>query len=191
MKFTRRIAVATAVCFCAALILATPAAADPAADKEYVVGIEDKLNIVVWGEAELSRTVSVRPDGKITVPLINDVTVAGLTPDRIRQVIAKRLSQFVRDPSVTVVVEEINSFRVYFLGEINNQGALQFHRPTRLIQGIAAAGGLTEFSKKRITLLREQGGMEKRFEIDYKQLLAGAPGQENLQLEPGDTLLFH
>ena len=188
----KRLVITAGVWLLTALILAGPAAADrPDGGTDYVVGIEDKLSIVVWGEVDLSRTVSVRPDGKITVPLINDVSVAGLTPERIRQVIAERLAQFVRDPSVTVVVEEINSFRVYFLGEINNQGALQFLRPTRLIQGIAAAGGLTEFSKRRITLLREQGGIEKRFEIDYKQLVAGAPGQENLHLKPGDTLLFH
>ena len=93
------------------------------------------------------------------------------------------------NPNVSVIVDEINSYTVYFLGEVGNQGPLRFYRPTRLLQALAAAGGLTEFSKKRITLLREQGGVERRFEIDYKQLISGAPGQENLFLLSGDTLL--
>jgi polysaccharide export outer membrane protein len=88
-------------------------------------------------------------------------------------------------------VESINSYRVYFLGEVARQGALQFYRPTRLMQGIAAAGGLTEFAKKEITLVRERGGVEKRFRIEYKRLINGDPGQENIYLEPGDTLIFH
>jgi polysaccharide export outer membrane protein len=159
--------------------------------KDYVVGIEDKLRLYVFGEEDLSLTVTVRPDGKITMPLINDIAVAGHTPDEIRREIQRRLTEgrIVVDPNVSVIVDEINSYRVYFLGEVQDQGPLLFHRPTRLLQGIAAAGGLTEFSKKRITLLREQGGVERRIEIDYKQLISGAPGQENLFLLPGDTLL--
>lgn len=158
---------------------------------EFVVGIEDRLHIVVWGEPELSLIVAVRPDGKISLPLINDIAVAGLAPETIRDRIAKKLAGFVREPNVTVIVDQMNSFRVYFLGEVHNQGALQFFQPTRLLQGIAAAGGLTEFAKKRITLVREQDGMEKRLDIDYKQLVTGPPGQENFYLKPGDTLIFH
>ncbi len=158
---------------------------------DYVVGIEDRLGVVVWKQLELSQTVTVRPDGKITLPLINDIAVAGKTPTQIRDEISASLSEFVRDPNVTVIVEQINSFRVYFLGEINNQGALQFYRPTRLLQAIASAGGLTEFAKKEIVLLRDENGAEKRIPIDYKRLLAGDPAQENLYVMPGDTLLFN
>ena len=90
---------------------------------------------------------------------------------------------------MTVIVEEINSFRVYFLGEIATRGPLQFYRPTRLLQGIATAGGLTEFAKKEITIVREEYGVEKRIEVNYKKLVAGDPGQQNIFLKPGDTVL--
>jgi polysaccharide export outer membrane protein len=163
----------------------------PKAREGYIVGIEDELEIVVWGEANLTKKVKVRPDGKISLPLANDIEVAGLTPDKIRQVIAEKLAQFVREPNVTVVVDQINSFRVYFLGEVNAQGMISFYRPTRLLQGIASAGGLTEFAKKEITLIREAYGVEQRIPIDFKRLLAGDPSQENIYLQPGDVLLFH
>jgi polysaccharide export outer membrane protein len=180
--------------FLALVLLGAAAAAAaeetaPDASRDYVVGIEDRLRVVVWGEPDLSLLVSVRPDGKITLPLVNDIHVAGLTPEQIRQQIAGRLAEYVRAPNVTVIVEEINSFRVYFLGEINDQGVVLLRQPTRLLQALASAGGLTEFSKKRITLLRQQDGTEKRVEIDYKQLATGEPGEQNIYLKPGDTVL--
>jgi len=158
--------------------------------RPFTVGIEDQLRIVVWGEPDLTVNTKVRPDGKITIPLINDVDVEGKTPEEIRVVIANRLNEFVRDPHVTVIVEQINSFRIYFVGEVNTKGAVQLYRPTRVLQAIAMAGGPTEFSKNSITLLREEGGYEKRIPIDYRKLLAGTPGQENIYLKPGDTLIF-
>jgi polysaccharide export outer membrane protein len=168
--------------------------AEPEAEKngwptEYVIGVEDVLNVVTWGEPELSLTAKVRPDGRITIPLVNDVMVAGSTPMEVRERIADGLAAFINAPNVTVIVEEINSFRVYFLGEVRTQGPVQFYRETRLLQGIATAGGLTEFAKKNITVLREEYGIERRIEIDYKKLWAGNPGQENIRLLPGDTVL--
>jgi polysaccharide export outer membrane protein len=168
-----------------------PAEGTPPVSSDYVIGVEDVLRVVVWGETELTVSVQVRPDGKITVPLVNDVAVVGLTAPEVRERIAAKLEQFIRDVNVTVIVEQINSFRVYFLGEVNTQGALLFHRPTRLLQGIAAAGGLTEFSKKEIVVLREQMGVEKRLTIDYKRLVAGDPREENILLMPGDTLVVN
>ncbi len=164
---------------------------EEARTSDYVIGIEDQLRVFVWGESELTVTVKVRPDGKITVPLINDVGVAGLTTEQARLEILEALARYIREPMVTVIVEEINSYRVYFLGEIQNQGALQFFRPTRLLQGIAAAGGMTEFAKKEITLLREENGAEKRMRIDYKRLIAGDASQKNFYLKAGDTLVFN
>jgi polysaccharide export outer membrane protein len=185
-----------ALCAAAGILLAVAAQAAPPpeegrprAERDYVVGVADRLRIVVWGEPDLSLIVSVRPDGKITVPLANDVAVAGLTPEQIRREITTRLSTLVRDPHVTVIVDEINSFRVYFLGEITGQGVVNFFRPTRLLQAVAEAGGLTPFSKKKITLVREEDGVEKRYEIDYKQLAAGEKNQENMFLMPGDLLI--
>ncbi|HKQ61392.1 MAG TPA: polysaccharide biosynthesis/export family protein [Candidatus Polarisedimenticolaceae bacterium] len=169
---------------------AEPPPAGAVQDDSFVIGIEDTLRVFVWGEPALSVSVKVRPDGKITVPLVNDVLVVGLTADEVRQRIASALATYLKSPNVTVIVDEINSFRVYFLGEVSHQGALQFLRPTRLLQAIATAGGLTQFSKKEISLVREENGVEKRLEIDYKRLLAGDPAQENLYLKPGDLLLF-
>lgn len=155
----------------------------------FEIGVEDVLQIIVWEEEELSHQVTVLPDGRITLPLINEVPVAGLTTEQVRQEITARLAQFVNEPHVTVMILEVNHFRVYFLGEVNTQGPIQFHRPTRLLQAIATAGGLTEFAKKSVTVVREEDGRELRIEVDFKRLWAGEPGQENLYLKPGDTLL--
>jgi polysaccharide export outer membrane protein len=172
---------------------ASPDAA-PTADQpltEYRVGIDDVLKVVVWGELALSQeALKVRPDGAITVPLVNDIRVVGLTPMQIRDLLAEKLAQYIRDPNVTVIVQEINSFRVYFLGEVTIQGAQSFSRPPRLLQAIAAAGGLTQFSKKEVVLLRQEGATETRHSINYKLLVAGDPRQENVWLRPGDTLIF-
>jgi polysaccharide export outer membrane protein len=169
-----------------------PAKAEDRSGREtYRIGIEDELRIFVWGEPDLSGSFRVLPDGSISLPLANDIAVQGLTTVEVRNVVRDALGKFINDPNVTVIVETINSYRVYFLGEVARQGALQFYRPTRLMQAIAAAGGLTEFAKKEITLVRDRGGVEKRFRIDYKRLINGDPGQENIYLEPGDTLIFH
>jgi len=162
----------------------------PVQSLDYVIGVEDVLSVVVWGEPELSRPVKVRPDGRITVPLVDDLHVVGMTPIAVKELIRDRLAEFIRDPNVTVIVDQINSFRVYFVGEVNMQGAKNFTHPPRLLQAIAAAGGLSQFSKKEVVLLRQRAGVETRIIVNYKRLVAGDPGQENLFLEPGDTLIF-
>jgi len=159
----------------------------PGAD--YRIGIEDVLRVTVWGEPNLDTRVRVRPDGKISLPLTNEIVVEGLTPEEIRREVATRLAKLIRDPTVSVIVEEINSFRVYVLGEVAHQGAMTFSRPIRLLQALASAGGLTPYSKKEIVLLRDVGGTEQRLRIDYARLLAGHPGTANLYLRPGDTIL--
>jgi len=166
---------------------AEPPVAEPTPD--YGIGIEDVLQVSVWGESALTVRARVRPDGKITVPLVNDIKVEGMSPDQVRIAIARRLASFIREPNVTVSVEEINSFRVYVLGEVNRQGPLNFNRPTRLLQAIAAAGGLTQFSKKGVVVLREQDGAEQRLRVDYKRMVSGDPTQQNLYLKPGDIVL--
>ena len=187
-RFGRRsgVVMGLPLCFCAALAQDAAPERHPA----FTIGIEDKLSIVVWGEPGLSMEVTVRPDGKITIPLVHDVDVDGLTPDQVCATLTERLGQFVRDPNVTVIVQEINSFRVFFVGEVTTKGAIKFVRPIRVLQAVAMAGGPTEFSKKEITLLREEFGVEKRISIDYRKLLAGDPAQENIPLRPGDTLIF-
>ncbi|MDH3628285.1 MAG: polysaccharide biosynthesis/export family protein [Acidobacteriota bacterium] len=191
---TRLWFVAMALC-AGGIVVTTASAADTPASgsnrSDFQVGIEDVLRIFVYEEPDLSLSVRVRPDGKITVPLINDLHVAGRTPEEIRLQILERLKEFITVPVVTVIVEQINSYRVFFLGEINAQGARQFYSPTRILQGIATAGGLSEFANKKIVLVRERNGGEVRIPVDYKKLVAGDAAQENLFLQPDDMLLFY
>jgi len=175
---------------CGSVAAQTPSPTARLNPDDYLIGIEDRLRVFVWGEPDLSVEVQVRPDGFITVPLVNEVSVVGKSPEQVRRAVSTALAKYIREPLVTVIVEEINSYRVYFLGEINDQGVLNFYRPTTLLQGVAAAGGLTEFAKKEITLLRIKSGKERRINIDYKKLLAGDGSAENIYLEAGDTLLF-
>ena len=161
----------------------------PGLKGDYKIGIQDRLSISVWGEDDLKMTVRVRPDGKITFPLVNDLKAAGMTPEEVRQEVTTRLSEFVRDPNVTVIVTEINSFKVYILGEVASQGTFTFTRPTRLLQAIANAGGFSGFSKKQVTVLRDRGSSETRIDVNVKKLMAGDISHENFFLEPGDTLM--
>ena len=155
----------------------------------YQVGIEDALRIVVWGEPALSMTLVVRPDGMITLPLIDDIPVVGLSTTQIRDAVTSKLSGFVKDPAVTVILEEYNSFRVFILGEITTPGVLQFQRPTRFLQALASAGGLTEFSKKDAVILRSVNGSDWRMPVDLKKLLSGTSTAQDPYLQPNDTIL--
>ena len=125
----------------------------------------------------------------ITLPLINDLQVVGKTPSEVRDLIKERLQSYVRDPNVTVILAEYNSFRVYFLGEVGTQGPMNFYRPTRLLQGLATAGGFTEFAKKEITLIRADGGEQRKIQLNFKKLWSGEDIQGNILLRPGDTIL--
>ncbi len=157
---------------------------------DYKIGVEDRLRISVWREPDLDRTVIVRPDGKITVPLIGDCAAAGRTPAELSQQIAGALSRYIRDPIVTVTVEEINHFKVYVLGEVNQQGVLQLRRRTRLLEALALAGGLTQFAdKSKLVVIRDEGGREQRIEVDYRKIVNGEQPELNIYLKPGDTIL--
>ena len=148
----------------------------PERTSDYIIGIEDVLNVRVWGESDLSVSVGVRPDGKITVPLVNEIHVEGLTPMEVREAITERLASYIKEPYVTVIVEQINSFKVFVLGEVNNQGVLTFQKPTRLLQALAHAGGVTTYAKGDIVIVRESSsGIEKRIKVNYKRLLSGDP----------------
>lgn len=157
----------------------------------FTIGTGDVLEVSVWGEEALNMRVLVRPDGRISFPLVNELEVRGLTPDEVRNRLTNQLAKVIKNPNVTVVVAEINSFRVFVLGEVNTQGALNFQRPTRVLEALAEAGGLTEFSKKEIILLRNmEDGSQLRQEIDYKKIVQGDP-KLNLYLVPGDTLIVN
>jgi len=169
------------------------AASRPVADPnapDYVIGIEDVIQISVWKNADLSVTVPVRPDGKISLPLIDDVRAAGLRPLDLKEELTRRWKAFLSAPEVSVIVKEVNSFKIFMIGQIVRQGELQLKGPTRLLQAISLAGGLTTFAdKSKIVVLRESGGIESRREINYKNVVSGKQPDENILLMPGDTVV--
>ena len=158
--------------------------------RPFVIGIEDRLRVDVWNHGELSGSVTVRPDGMITVPLAGDVLADGLTPSRLAEHLKGVLAEFVKDPVVTVIVEEIKHYKIYVIGEINSQGVVELTRPTRLLQVIAQSGGLTTFAdKSNITIVRYDGANEVRIRVDYRKVLNGQQPEMNLELKPGDTII--
>ena len=167
---------------------AAPKAATP--DPTYVIGAEDVLDISVWKEAELTRTVPVRPDGKISLPLLNDVQAAGLTPTQLAAEITTRLMKFVTNPQVTVIVSQINSQRVYILGEAVRPGAYPLLPGMNVLQALSSAGGFTMFANtKKIYVLRQEGGKQEKFPFNYKDVIDGKHVDQNITLKAGDQIV--
>lgn len=160
------------------------------AAEEYVIGVEDVLYISVWKNPDLSREVPVRPDGKITLPLIDDVSAVGLTPGRLKDVLTERWKSYITGPEVSVIVTQVNSLKVYMVGEVSKPGILQLKSRTRLLQAISLAGGFTAFADRtRIVVLRNNGSGETRLEFNYKKILSGDRPEDNIFLKPGDTVI--
>jgi polysaccharide export outer membrane protein len=163
-----------------------PATTDPG----YLIGEDDILNINVWKEAEISRTVPVRPDGKISLPLINDIQAAGLTPVQLSTVITERLKKFIADPQVTVIVTTINSRRIYILGEVGRPGAFPMLPNMTVLQALSSGGGFTQFANpKGIYILRLENGKHTKFPFNYKEVIKGNRIEQNIVLKPGDTIV--
>jgi polysaccharide export outer membrane protein len=167
------------------------AQAEVAADSDrYVIGSEDVLYIHVWKEETLSKTVSVRSDGKISMPLIDEIQAAGLTPLQLKEILAQRLKEFLETPNVTVVVMEANSFKVYISGQIKSPGVYRLRSETTLAQIISIAGGLGEWANpSKIIIIRKENGKEKRFTINYKKIVKGEDLNSNILLKTGDTII--
>ena len=164
----------------------------PYGPEEFVLGIEDKLSVSVWKEPDLTKTVAIRPDGKITFPLVGDVQAAGRAPRQLTEDLTKLLGRFIKEPVVTVVVEEINNFKVFVLGEVTIQGALNLRRRTRLLEAIALSGGMSRFAdKSNLLLLRFEDGKEIRTKIDYRKVVSGERPELNVYLKPGDTIIVN
>lgn len=153
----------------------------------YVVGPEDTLHIAVWKEPDLTATLPVRSDGKISMPLLNDVQAAGLTPMQLADSITEKLKKYVTDPRVTVVVTAMNSQRIYVLGEVLHSGAMPLTPNMTVLQALATAG-FTQFANtKGIYVLRQESSKQQKIAVNYKQLIKGnAP---NIGLKPGDTIV--
>lgn len=156
----------------------------------YVIGPEDVLTVIVWRERELSADVIVRPDGKISLPLLNDVQAAGLTPEGLAEVVEKATTKFVKDSDATVIVKEIRSRKVFVLGEVAKPGVFPLTSETTVLQLIASVGGLLEYAdRKNILILRIENGRERRLKFNYNDVIAGKNLQQNILLQPGDTVL--
>ena len=173
-------------------VTSTQTAAKKAAtdDPNYVIGAQDVLDISVWKEPELTRAVPVRPDGKISLPLLNDVVAAGKTPQQLAADITAGLKKFVTDPQVTVIVSTINSQRVYILGEVNRAGAYPLLPNMTILQALSSAGGFTQFANlKKIYLLRVENGKQEKHPFNYKDVLAGKASDQNILVKAGDTIV--
>ena len=156
----------------------------------YRIGVEDVLLVSVWRDTALTREVPVRPDGKISLPLIQDVTAAGKTPEELGKEIQTRLKEFMSNPSVTVIVREINSIKIYVLGEVAKPGPVTPKSEIRLLQAIAMAGGITAFGgKKPIRIFRKNASGESVIEVSYQNIITGKKPQDDLILESGDTVV--
>ena len=160
-----------------------------ATSADYVIGVEDVLAVSVWKEPDLTKNVNVRPDGKVSFPLVGDLQASGKTPRQLSATLTEALAKYIKEPIVTVTVEQINSFKVYLIGEVGAQGELTLKRRTRLMQLISQAGGLSPYASKKIVIVRDEGGREVRTEIDYRKLISGEQPELNIYLKPGDTII--
>jgi polysaccharide export outer membrane protein len=157
---------------------------------DYVIGPDDILTIVFWREKEMSSDVAVRPDGKISLPLINDVQASGLTPEELRLKVTEAAGKFVEDPAVTVVVKGINSRKVFITGQVGKPGPYALGGPTTVLQLIATAGGVSEYSKsEKIVVMRTENGKTVSHKFNYKDVTEGKNLQQNIDLKPGDTII--
>ena len=160
------------------------------ADPNYVIGAQDVLDINVWKEPDVSRIVPVRPDGKISLPLLNDVQAAGLTPAQLATQVTESLKKFVTNPQVTVIVTVINSQRVYILGEVNRPGAFPLIPGMSVLQALSSAGGFTQFAKvKSIFVRRLENGKEAKYPFNYREVISGKKPEQDVLLKAGDTIV--
>jgi polysaccharide export outer membrane protein len=167
------------------------AAKEPLAqtDSTYIIGANDQLHVSVWKEPDLTNTMPVRADGMISLPLLNDVQAAGLTPMQLAASITDKLKKFITDPHVTVEVTQMNSQRIYVMGEVLHPGAMNRTPDMTVLQALASAG-FTQFANtKGIYVLRTEGGKQSKLPVNYKKLVKGDDMQQNYVLKPGDTIV--
>ena len=177
--------VATAVV--PAAVVTPPAVVPPPG---YVIGSDDQRAIVFWREKDLSTETTVRPDGKISLPLLNDIEAKGLTPDELRARITEAAGKYVEDPTVTVVVKQINSRKVFITGQVGKPGPYPLGGPTTVLQLIATAGGVNEYADtEHIVIVRSENGKTTSLQFNYKDVSRRKKLQTNIELKPGDTVI--
>ena len=157
---------------------------------DYRIGPEDLLDISVWNNPPLNRTAPVRPDGMISLPLLNDVQAAGLTPMQLRDQLTKRLTEYMPNPEVSVIVREVNRFKVSVLGEVRKPGRFDFKSKATVLDAIALAGGLSDYAaRSRIVIIRQQdNGPTKRIPVNYNKIVS-ASSEDDFFLQPGDVVV--
>ena len=156
----------------------------------YTIGADDVLVVIFWQDKEMSGEVTVRPDGKITLPLINDVQAAGLAPTQLRDSIEEAAAKFLREPNATVVVKQINSRKVYITGQVTRPGGYSLTVPTTVLQLIAMAGGLAEYAdREKVVVLRTENGKQASYRFNYKEVAQQKNLTQNILLQIGDTVL--
>jgi polysaccharide biosynthesis/export protein len=191
------LAQASAPALAASAAAAAPAAARaevptrPAAPNGYVIGVDDVLSILFWRDKDLSAPeITVRPDGKVTLPLLNDIQAAGLTPEQLRDTVLDAARKYVEDPNPTVIVKEIKSRKVFITGQVEKPGPYPLNGSVTVLQLIATAGGLRDFADgKNISVMRMRQGKQAVLEFNYQDLLKKKNLHQNIELEPGDTVV--
>lgn len=170
---------------------ATTTASDAAVPAEFVIGVGDILAVNVWKEAEISKVVPVRSDGRISLPLIGEVLASGRTPRQLEAEVTTKLMDFVARPEVTVVVQEIKSQKINILGMVNHPGSFPLAKPMTVVDAIATAGGFRDFAKQKdIYVLRsDAGGKQSRHIFNYKDVIKGKHPEQNIELQPNDTVV--
>ena len=167
----------------------TPNAQKASAD--YTIGPSDVLAINVWKDTELTRTVTVRPDGKISLPLAGELEVSGLTALQVQRLIVQRLTEYISNPQVTVIVQEVKSQAYLVMGKVAKPGEYELGKPTTVLEAIAGAGGFLEFAKssKVYIIRRQDGGPSETLHFDYKKVIKGKNPEQNVELKNGDTIV--
>lgn len=161
------------------------------ADEDYIIGPSDVLAITVWKDAELTRTVPVRPDGRISLPLIGELEVSGLTAPAVQRMVTQKLKEYISDPQVAVIVQEVKSRTYSVLGKVVKPGAYELGKPTTVLEAIAVAGGFLDFAKQsKIYIIRPvSGGSNQTLPFDYKKVIKGRNPEQNVELKNGDTIV--
>jgi polysaccharide export outer membrane protein len=156
----------------------------------YVIGPEDVLYIHVWREEALSKSVPVRMDGNISLPILNEIKAAGLTPLQLKEALTTRLKEFIESPNVSITVVEANSFKIYVSGQVKTPGVYRLRSETTVLQIIPVAGGFTDWAnQKEILIIRRENNKEKRFTVNYKKIIKGKDPSSNITLKSGDTVI--
>lgn len=169
----------------------TASSSVPQVNKDYLIGPADDLDVAVWKDPDLSaKAVPVRPDGKISLPLLGDIPAQGFTPNQLAANITEKLRKYISDPHVNVTVSAVNSRRYYVMGEVVHTGAFSLPTDMTVLQALSTAGGLTQFAKmKSIYVLRNENGQQVKLPFNYKDVLKGRHVEQNVLLKPGDTIM--